>query len=171
MSNKIETVIPLTTEEKAAEAKVARETIAATIAQLHSDIAQHDLDTPDARRARATWGATADKLSWALRYGSDHLVRALAAGHKATHIYVAERVARELPAAKIAGEAYDIEDRVSPSETALDLAAAYRRLGYDASVSWVTGIAEPASDRAREAVTIIDVPWCSSWLIIDLETK
>jgi hypothetical protein len=147
------TVPVLTAEEKAAEARIARENI------LPEKVAKLESANYAGRPASVT--SEIEKISWAIRYGSDHLVRSLAAGHASGHTYFAERRSRELPAAKIATDT-DVEDRVSPSEAALDVAAAYRRLGYDASVSWVT------DDRgSREAVTI-DVPWCQSWLIVEL---
>jgi hypothetical protein len=146
-------IVPvLTAEEKAAEARIAR------IYILPEKVAKLEVAKLE-RPASVT--SEIEKLQWAIRYGSDHLVRSLAAGHASGHTYFTERRSRELPAAKIATDT-DVEDRVSPSEVALDVAAAYRRLGYDASVSWVT------DDRgSREAVTI-DVPWCQSWLIVDL---
>lgn len=93
----------------------------------------------------------AEKIAWAAQFGSDHLQRALAAGHSCDRKYRVERAAVEYP-----GFTLDYEnnagtkDRACPSVEALDARDAALAAHPDATCE-IVWLAAPALDSKPQA--------------------
>ncbi len=104
----------------------------------------------------------AEKLAWISEHGSDHLRRAVAAGHTCTRKYLAERAELEYP-----GFVVDFDDqarwksRACPSLGALDKRDAILQARPDVTVEivWLTvepDASEEDEPEEREAIVVID---------------
>jgi hypothetical protein len=140
--------------QPAAEAAIAGDSVEAIEAiyaswpeGLHYNFAPDGGDSLDkrlsARKAELIkeWKQAA-KLAWVRAYGSDHLKRAVAAGHNCDRLYWIERCAKEYPGATLDYEKNaGWKDRSCPSVGMLDqrdaILAAHP--GVSATIVWLTG--------------------------------